>query len=237
MGGKAFFSFNTATNEIARAAYKENMQTLDCCELCSLVRDKIIISSPSSPNPQAACRIMIGVVLSHLFCIPLRYTAFLAYPEPHPPAANPAAAATQPQPSRQRWPPRQPTATWKARFVWSTASPSHLCLLYLLRRHFLPSHPSTHTCKRLKLSISRQGWFVAGWALICWYKEVSLALGALPGWDLRSRCSSSRLPDNLVVTSLGGCSKSAAIFFRRAGTCNIIKYVKSVLIQCVETPG
>ena len=84
MGGKAFFSFNTATNKIATVAYKENMQTFDCCELCSLVRDKIIISSPSRPNPPAACRITIGVVLSHLFCIPLRYTAFSAYRELHP---------------------------------------------------------------------------------------------------------------------------------------------------------
>ena len=101
MGGKAFFSFNTATNEIARVAYKENMQTLDCCELCILVRDKIIISSPSRPNPQAACRIMIGVVLSHLFCIPLRYTAFSTYQELHPQADCESSSHCHPDPAEQ----------------------------------------------------------------------------------------------------------------------------------------
>lgn len=98
--GKAFFSYNTATNEIPRAVYKENMQTLDCYELCSLVRDKIIISSPSRPNPQVACRIMIGVVLSHLFCIPLWHTAFQACQELHPQADRESSSCCHPDPAQ-----------------------------------------------------------------------------------------------------------------------------------------
>lgn len=101
VGGKAFFSLNTAASKIARVAYKENMQILDCCELCSLVRDKIIISSPSRPNPQAACRIMIGVVLSHLFCIPLWYTAFPAYQELQPQADYKSSTYCPPDPVEQ----------------------------------------------------------------------------------------------------------------------------------------
>lgn len=234
--GKAFFSYNTATNEIPRAVYKENMQTLDCYELCSLVRDKIIISSPSRPNPQVACRIMIGVVLSHLFCIPLWHTAFQACQELHPQADRESSSCCHPDPAQVTSTPTH--HCFKGTFYMinslSPPAPNLLSFLYLLRKPL----PPTHTCEGLKLSISHWRWLVASWALICWYKELSLARGALPGWVyLRSCCSSSELPDNLFVTSLGGCSKSAAIFCRRAGTYNIIKYIESVLIQRVETPG
>lgn len=206
-------------------AYKENIQTLDCCELCSLVRDKTIISSPSRPNPQAACRVMIGTVLSHLLCMPLgtrhsqhtraAATALGAQPGG---AGRGAPHASPPPPGRHIWNDPQ---------LLPLLAPGHLFFLYLLRKHFPPSLPLTPMKSWGFQSV--MGWFTASWALICGYKEVSLARGALPGWVyLRSCCCSSRLLDNLVVTSPGGCSKSGAIFFRRAGTYKIIKYVKSV---------
>lgn len=147
-GGKAFFSFSTATNEIARVAYKENMQTLDCCELCSLVRDKTIISSPSRPNPQAACRVMIGTVLSHLLCMPLGSR--------HSQHTRAAAAALGAQPggagrgAPHASPPPPGRHIWNDPQLLPLLAPSHLFFLYLLRKHFPPSH----TYEKLRLSVS-----------------------------------------------------------------------------------
>lgn len=198
------------------------MQTLDCCELCRLVRDKIIISSPSRPNPQAACRIMIRAVLSHLLCIALG----TGHSQPSRAAGTALGAGST-----------GPTTSWKAHLEWSTICPTaglQPPLLPLSTQEALPSLPVT-VGKGWGFQ-SLMEWLMASWALICGYREVSLAPGALPGSVcLRSYCSTSRLPDNLIVTSPGGCSKSGAIFTRRAGTCKKIKFAKSV--QCTETPA
>lgn len=140
--GKAFFSYNTATNEIPRAVYKENMQTLDCHELCSLVRDKIIISSPSRPNPQVACRIMIGVVLSHLFCIPLWHTAFQACQELHPQADWESSSCCHPDPAQVTSTPAHHCFEGTY-YMINSLSPtsSQASLLPLSPQKALPSHP------------------------------------------------------------------------------------------------
>lgn len=142
-GERHFSSFNTATNEIARVAYKENMQTLDCCELCSLVRDKIIISSPSRPNPQAACRIMIGAVLSHLFCIPLRYAAFSAYPELQPQVDWESSSRCPPVPAEQAEVASTPAHRYFKGTFYMTDSFSHPSLPPLSPQEALPSLPPT----------------------------------------------------------------------------------------------
>lgn len=159
MGGKVFFSFSTATNEIARVAYKENMQTLGCCELCRLVRDKIIISSPSRPNPQAACRIMIRAVLSHLLCI--------------------ALGTGHSQPSRAAG------TGWEQAVLAPLPLGRHILsdpqLIPLLAYSHLScfihsgstSLPPCHNEERLRLSVT-DGMVNGSWVLIYGYREVSL---------------------------------------------------------------
>lgn len=145
--------------------YKENTQTLDCCELCSLVRDKIIIGSPSRPNPQAACRIMIGAALTHLFCI-LPGTQHSQHTDS---CIHKLQSQQPPQPRASRGGLcASPPLLWKHilynQQLCTPPTLSNFSFLYLFRRHF----PPTHTCKGLRHSVNRLGWLVASWALICW---------------------------------------------------------------------